>query len=756
MMEKSCNERSRISLCLLLGVLFVFISAISDQVAWSVGRRQAKELCQEGEQLFRQGDLRGAFDKFKQSTETDYLYSRPHYFIGLIFERQGKIDEATAAFQQARELEPQNDIYIKKLAEIDLDKARKLVTAGNYKEAITMLEEIENDVPYELSVHTLQAEVHCETGNYPAVLQDLEPIFTMRKNMKIKREDPQVALAFIYSALAKFKLRRFYEAYTDISEARKTGSAPSDKLTSVEKLVLGKENLVVTALNEAERLFQAGHFKKAAEKYEEIRQLDKKAAHFVGSKIKESRLRVKAQSLFTDYKQLVSDKKWKEALKVLDSIDKLGISDDYLEGAINKFKLQMKKKIEKKESDISDEDFEGDLARFKTYDLFRAELDLDILYEEAEEHRKAGRYREAETLYGRIISEDRDFREAASRYEKMRSIISHQEKRPYIIGAFVIFGAGLIWWVLKKLLDRLPEVMTKRAFESFVFHKTKGNWQKVISFGQKLTGKSLMKADQIKVLLGMSQAYQALEQYSDALRMASEAARLDQRSGQAHTMLAKTYLAMGRDDEIAFSEYQRLYDLEPQNQALLEALCACYLKRSSTDKKAVDTYKRVLQREPDRGDLLVQIAQSYIEDDRLDGEALALYEKLCGLYPEEISYHRVLARACLSREMYDEAIDEARFLIEENVSDPVGHEVLAEAYLRRSLVEEAVNVYKELVQEYPGERFLQRKLDRLRERLVIATGAVPEATTTAIKVCQRCAHLNSNVDETCRNCGATL
>ena len=720
-------------------------------------RAQARDLCKEGESLFRKGNLTESVKKFEESIESDYLYDRPHYFLGLIYERQGNKEKALGEFRQAKELHPGNERYLKKLNEFEFDKVENFIGAGKYQEALEILDGLKRSEATSLKVYLYSSKVRLNLREYRQALKELDPVFDLRKNMKISATDPALGPCYAYSALARFKLGDYYRAYLDIQEAQKIFTSPTAEITRIEEMVLGPENPVATGLKEAERLFASGHFRKASEKYSDVAKLDSNARRAVEKKIQEANVKMKAQSLFTRYKKLVDQKDWAEALNVLKEIKALNISDENISGAITKLEGQMKSKLSKKEQEpLSDDQFEDALTHLKSYDLFAAEADLEDLYRRAEDCFEKQEWLTAETLFGRIVSDDPSYKDASIKFEEVRRNITRETQRPYILFGFAAAVIIAVFYIFSQILKRLPEVLTRKAIQSFHSAKRSNNWKKVAAIGAKLCDRELIKPERLKILLGLAQAYLALDKAQEAIKMATEASKLDAKSSQAHTFMAKAYLALGRNDEVAFAEYQQLYDIEPGNQQLLDALCNCYLNRSSTDKKAVDIYKRMLQKEPDRTDLLVQIGQAYIEDDRLDSEALALYEKLCSVYPEEISYHRVLARSCLAKEMYEEAVEEARFLIEENLNDQVGHEVLTEAFLRRSLVEEAVRAYEEFVEKYPGERFIQRKLDRLREKLVITTGAAPGLTTTSIKVCKKCAHMNSNIETICKNCGVTL
>jgi Flp pilus assembly protein TadD len=68
--------------------------------------REAVVLTAVGSERLRTGDVQGALTEFRRATEVCDDYAPAHYQLGLILERLGQTEAASAAFARAARLNP--------------------------------------------------------------------------------------------------------------------------------------------------------------------------------------------------------------------------------------------------------------------------------------------------------------------------------------------------------------------------------------------------------------------------------------------------------------------------------------------------------------------------------------------------------------------------------------------------------------------------------------------------------------------------
>ena len=116
-------------------------------------RTKAGRLNQQGEDLFKKGDLEGALNAFTRAIEIHPNFATAHNNLGVLYYNQGEKDKALNQYQQGVQLQPENNTFQKNLADF------YYVEQGRVEEAMQIYVKILNANPEDIEILLVLANI---------------------------------------------------------------------------------------------------------------------------------------------------------------------------------------------------------------------------------------------------------------------------------------------------------------------------------------------------------------------------------------------------------------------------------------------------------------------------------------------------------------------------------------------------------------------------------------------------------------------
>jgi tetratricopeptide (TPR) repeat protein len=205
------------------------------------------------------------------------------------------------------------------------------------------------------------------------------------------------------------------------------------------------------------------------------------------------------------------------------------------------------------------------------------------------------------------------------------------------------------------------------------------------------------------VMLIEASKQKMLGNWSQAAVLYHDAIGVDPGNDAAHFELSKIHASQGEFED-ALGYIETAVELSPNNTYYLTTLADIYILSSRLDQ-AIAVYKDLNQRHPENIQYALNLASAHLyADQKL--EALSMFQHIESLigFSEEISVEK--QKVLIELEMYDEAIEEAKMLVNLFPDAMVYYELLAELYRETGQLEEAAKLYSTMLENNPDNPLL--------------------------------------------------
>lgn len=238
-------------------------------------------------------------------------------------------------------------------------------------------------------------------------------------------------------------------------------------------------------------------------------------------------------------------------------------------------------------------------------------------------------------------------------------------------------------------------------------------WPEVLALTEELEKVRLSDAEyvHVKCLQGT-----ALLETGDSTRAKKVSIDLYQSHPQepsVHHLRAKVMLARGEFGKEAIDEYEKLLAVDPNNQALLEALNAYYQSHAPDTEQAVKILDRLLELDPTSTEFRYQRAQRYLRADDYGEAAREAYRKVLELVPNRPDIMYGLSRGLFENGRYLEAMKIAKQAIAADMGHREVHRLLVRCYQKLEMIDEGRHEYKRLIEKNPDHPHLKECLHQL-------------------------------------------
>lgn len=180
-----------------------------------------------------------------------------------------------------------------------------------------------------------------------------------------------------------------------------------------------------------------------------------------------------------------------------------------------------------------------------------------------------------------------------------------------------------------------------------------------------------------------------------------------------HHLRAKVMLARGEFGKDAIEEYEKLLAVDPNNQALLEALNAYHQAHAPDTEQAVKILDRLLELDPTSSEFRYQRAQRFLRADDFGEAARESYRKALELVPNKPDIMYGLARGLFENGRYLEAMKIAKQTIAFDMGHREIHRLLVRCYQKLEMIDEGRHEYKRLIEKNIDHPHLKECLSQL-------------------------------------------
>ncbi|MCX7919498.1 MAG: protein kinase [bacterium] len=202
-------------------------------------------------------------------------------------------------------------------------------------------------------------------------------------------------------------------------------------------------------------------------------------------------------------------------------------------------------------------------------------------------------------------------------------------------------------------------------------------------------------------LRALGRAYRALNDYRHVVELFEKLAQQGERDPEVLMTLAQAYLELNRTDDIAMNLYAEAYPLILENQALVGKLAQLYLLQGKRDAHAVELYQRAVQWDPKCIEFYLAIARYYLYERKYQ-EAITNAKKVLEFSPANKTALRLLGQAYLGMADYPTAVMYLEKVYESEHTDRAYIQELATAYAHQNdLSPRAISLYQRAVADTP-------------------------------------------------------
>jgi tetratricopeptide (TPR) repeat protein len=192
--------------------------------------------------------------------------------------------------------------------------------------------------------------------------------------------------------------------------------------------------------------------------------------------------------------------------------------------------------------------------------------------------------------------------------------------------------------------------------------------------------------------------YTEIGEYSKAVKMYSEAAKLDQKDANLHYNLAFLYDTLGKPDKAEF-HLENAVTLKSRDVDGRLKLAGRLIDRGRT-KKAEAYLAEVLEQSPNNLDALMLMA-SIAENEGRKQELVDLYRRINSIDPKNETVIYNLGVSFYELERFEECSDWLGFYVESHPGDFTVQEMLFDCYLKTGKEDEAFDVAERILELKP-------------------------------------------------------